>query len=256
MPPYQESPLGVFPIEAYVNEFIGTFFFVATIGLNVVQGAALAPVSIGFMLMVMIFAGGKVSGGHYNPAVTLGLKITGQFDKSNAVAWFYVLSQCLGALFGGALAFAVADGSGMAIPAPPLSVGHGYGIVDAMLAEIIFTAGLVTVVVGVVYAGQEGQPGSQFGALAIGFLVMAAAFGIGPMSGCSLNPAVTVGLMVPAWAHSGGSMWLFPLYLLCPCVGAVIAANVFSLMKSPPRVKAVDGYGERQPVMFPESRLP
>merc|ERR1719298_275106 len=90
-------------LEAYVSEFIGTFFLVFTVGLNVLQSTALAPVSIGAILMVMIFATGSVSGAHYNPAVTLGVLLSGRQKISGAQAGLYVTAQLAGGLFAGVL---------------------------------------------------------------------------------------------------------------------------------------------------------
>ena len=81
----------------YLTEFIGTFFLVLTIGLTVLGGTPLAPLAIGASLMVMVYMGGHVSGGHYNPAVSLAVLLRGKM--SSAGEFFgYVISQCAGAL--------------------------------------------------------------------------------------------------------------------------------------------------------------
>src|SRR5438046_7378246 len=80
----------------YLTEFIGTFFLVLTVGLTVVGGTPLAPLAIGASLMIMVYMGGHVSGGHYNPAVSLAVLLRGRLEASEFVA--YVLSQLAGAL--------------------------------------------------------------------------------------------------------------------------------------------------------------
>ena len=87
-------------INKYVVELIGTFFLVLTIGCTVIENgsALLAPLAIGAALMVMIFAGGHISGGHYNPAVTLGVWMRGKCDTKDLVP--YWLAQLIGAVIG------------------------------------------------------------------------------------------------------------------------------------------------------------
>src|SRR5277367_200420 len=84
-------------MNKYVSEFIGTFFLVLTVGCTVIGGGAgvIPPLAIGSALMVMIFAGGHISGGHFNPAVTLGVWIRGRCDTKDVVP--YWIFQCVGA---------------------------------------------------------------------------------------------------------------------------------------------------------------
>ena len=71
-------------MNKYLTELIGTFFLVLTIGCTVIGGATLPPLAIGAVLMVMIFAGGHISGAHYNPAITLAFLLRGKIDVKNA----------------------------------------------------------------------------------------------------------------------------------------------------------------------------
>ena len=75
-------------MKKYIVEFIGTFFLVFTVGLVVRQGAVLAPIAIGAVLMVMIFAGGHISGGHFNPAVTLAALMRGRCEPRDAIPYW------------------------------------------------------------------------------------------------------------------------------------------------------------------------
>src|ERR1700748_2484459 len=91
-------------MRKYLAEFIGTFFLVLTIGCTVIghNAGALAPLAIGSVLMVMIFAGGHISGGHFNPAVTLGVWLRGSCEAKDVAP--YMVFQIVGALLA---AFAV-----------------------------------------------------------------------------------------------------------------------------------------------------
>src|SRR5678815_2594631 len=85
-------------MNKYITEFIGTFFLVLTIGCSVVIGGAgvIAPLAIGSILMVMIYAGGHISGGHYNPAVTLGVFLRGRCPAKDVIP--YWIAQWLAAV--------------------------------------------------------------------------------------------------------------------------------------------------------------
>jgi len=211
-------------LEAYFSEFIGTFFLVFTIGLNVLQNTALAPISIGSILMVMIFATGSVSGAHFNPAVTLGVLLGGRDQIGPLDGLFYCLAQTLGALAAGGMYCFVLGATFTLHP------GQGYGDLDAVLVEILFTTALVFVVLNVATTKQDTN--NHYYALAIGFMVMAAAFAVGSVSGCSLNPAVAVGVMVTNWIHTGTGMRCLPHYFCSPLAGSAIAALLFRFVRA------------------------
>src|SRR5689334_19698201 len=124
-------------MSKYIAEFIGTFFLVLTIGCTVIgSGAgALAPLAIGSALMVMIFAGGHISGGHFNPAVTLGVWLRGRCATSDVAP--YMISQVVGAALA-ALAVKLLKGPIVVTPLEP-------AILPALLAEFLFTFALVYV---------------------------------------------------------------------------------------------------------------
>ena len=200
-------------MNKYITELIGTFFLVLTIGCSVLAGGphVVPPLAIGSALMVMIFAGGHVSGGHYNPAVTLGVFLRGRCPAGDVVP--YITSQIVGAaLAAGAVKFITGGvGSPVLIPATG----------PALLAEFLFTFALVYVVLNVATA--KATSGNSFYGLAIGMTVMSGAFAVGTVSGGAFNPAVAVGIctmgLVP-WS----SIWI---YLVANFLGATAAATAF-----------------------------
>jgi aquaporin Z len=200
-------------VNKYIAEFIGTFFLVLTIGCTVIGAGAgaLAPLAIGSALMVMIFAGGHVSGGHFNPAVTLGVWMRGKCEAKDVVP--YMIFQIIGALLA---AFAVKFLKGWTVVTPlqPATA-------PALLAEFLFTFALVYVVLNTATA--KGTSGNSFYGLAIGFTVLVGAFSVGNISGGAFNPAVAVGISVmglSSWAN----IWI---YLVADFVGGAVAAAAF-----------------------------
>jgi len=211
-------------LESYVSEFIGTFFLVFTVGLNVLQNTTLAPLSIGSILMVMIFATGSVSGAHFNPAVTCGILLSGRNQITMVDAAVYTVVQLLGGLCAGLMYYWVMGATFTMHP------GAGYGAIDAIIVEVLFTAALVFVVLNVATTKQDSN--NYYYGLAIGFTVMSAAFACGSISGCSLNPAVTFGVMITNLIHTGGGMGYFALYFCSPLVGAVAAVGLFRAIRT------------------------
>jgi aquaporin Z len=200
----------------YLCELIGTFFLVLTIGCTVIGGVVgvIPPLAIGSALMVMIFAGGHVSGGHYNPAVTLGVWLRGRCDTKDVFP--YMVSQVLGAVLAALAVKYLRSGAEVVVAKP--DVGR------ALIAEFLFTFALVYVVLNVATA--KGTAGNSFYGLAIGFTVLTGAFAVGDISGGAFNPAVAVGISVlglSAWAN----LWIF---LVANFLGGAAAAGVFRMI--------------------------
>lgn len=210
--------------EAFFSEFFGTFFLVLTVGFNVLQTAVLAPIAIGSILMVMIFATGSVSGAHFNPAVTVGVLAGGRQQIHPVDACFYIAAQILGALTAGAVYWWVLGATFTLQP------GAKFGWIDALVCEILFTAALVFVVLNVATTSEDAN--NQYFGLAIGFTVMSSAFAIGGISGCSLNPAVTCGVMLTHVFHMGAGYTYFALYICGPLLGALLAAGLFRVVRA------------------------
>ena len=198
-----------------VVEFIGTFFLVFTVGMAVIDpgAGAMAGLAIGTVLAVMIFAGGHISGGHYNPAVTLGVLLRGKVTINDAVG-YWVVQVAAGIV--AAIAVMIMK------PAMPAEALNGsLDLVPALLAEFLFTFALVYVVLNVATA--KGTEGNSFYGFAIGFTVVAGAYAVGSVSGGAFNPAVAVGgsiMNIFAW----GNIWI---YLVAQLAAGAVAAFAF-----------------------------
>jgi aquaporin Z len=223
----------------YLTEFIGTFFLCLTIGLTVLNGSALAPLAIGSSLMVMVYMGGHVSGGHYNPAVSLAVLLRGKMASTREFIG-YVVSQCVGALVAALVVYAIVGRTFAPAPGPSAS------IVSALVVEVLFTFALALVVLN--SAASAKTHGNSFYGLAIGFTVVVGAFAGGPISGGAFNPAVGFGPIVIDTVLGGGSLGNLWLYIVGPLVGGALAAAVFGLQEREP----VQLHAE--PSRIPESR--
>ena len=209
-------------MKKYLVEFIGTFFLVFTIGMTVIApgAGAMAPLAIGSVLAVMIFAGGHVSGGHFNPAVTLGVWLRGKCDTADVVPYF-------GAQGAAALVASMAVKAlktGLVAKAASLTGAMTPEILPALLAEFVFTFALVWVVLNTATA--KGTSGNSFYGLAIGFTVLAGAYAVGGVSGGAFNPAVALGLCtmgIVGW----GSIWI---YLVANLAGGAVAAFTYKIV--------------------------
>ena len=200
-------------MKKYLVEFIGTFFLVLVVGLCVVSpgAGAMAPLAIGTTLMIMVYAGGHISGGHYNPAVTLAVWMRGKCDKLDVPA--YMAAQFIAAAIAALLVGYLKQGSLVTALSPNL--------LQAFLVEVIFTFALAFVVLNTATA--KGTQGNSFYGLAIGFTVMAGAYAAGPISGGAFNPAVALGITLMGLSKIQG-LWMF---LVANFSGGALAAIVF-----------------------------
>lgn len=201
----------------YVVEFIGTFFLVLTVGATVVKpgdAGVMAPLAIGSALMVMIFAGGYISGGHFNPAVTLAVWLRGRCDAKDVPG--YMIGQVAGAIAASAIV--------LFLKSFPKVEPMQLDVMRALLAEFLFTFALCFVVLHVATA--KGTANNSFYGLAIGFTVVTGAYAVGGISGGAFNPAVAVGLATLGLS-SVGSIWI---YLVADFAGGALAAAVFKYL--------------------------
>src|SRR3984885_8566790 len=203
-------------MKKYLVEFIGTFFLVFTVGMTVIDPGigSLAPLAIGSALMIMVYAGGHVSGGHYNPAVTLAVWLRGRCPGSDVPG--YWISQITGAFAAAWLAVYLKDN--------PTVTPAEIKIVPALIAEFVGTFALAYVVLNVATA--KATADNSFYGLAIGFTVMVMAFGLGGISGGAFNPAVATGITLMHLAKVS-NLWI---YLLGNLAGGAVAAGVFRLV--------------------------
>ncbi|HEX6846383.1 MAG TPA: aquaporin [Chitinophagaceae bacterium] len=197
-------------MNKYITEFIGTFFLVLAAGFASGEHAVLIIASA---LMVMIYAGGHISGAHYNPAVTLAVMIRGRIGISEGL--IYMASQIIGAV-----AAALLVGFFKETPAEPMVL---HDTTRALLAEGLGSFALAYVVLNVATA--KGTAGNSFYGLAIGFTVYFAGSLLGSLSGGAFNPAVAVGASV-IQAFAWSNLWI---YIVACFGGAALAALVFKM---------------------------
>lgn len=206
-------------MRKYLAEFIGTFFLVATVGHTVIHGGdgVIPPLAIGSILMVMIFALGHVSGGHFNPAVTLAVWMRGKCAASDVPG--YMIGQVLG---GVAAAYVVGYMKGCPSDITPMTFPGGP--VVPLLAEFFGAFAIAFVVLNVATA--KANAGNSFYGLAIGFTVVACAFSLGGYSGGAFNPAVAVGITTMG-LNSLSNIWI---HLVGGFAGGAVAALAFGYL--------------------------
>jgi aquaporin Z len=199
-------------MRKYVTEFIGTFFLVLTVCVSVLTSSILAPIAIGAVLMTMVYAGGHISGGHYNPAVSLAVFLRGKLPVMDLLA--YWAAQLAAALVAAGVARYLAPK-----PASTFTVS-GPEIGKAFVAELLFTFALAYVVLNV--ATSKDHPNNSFYGLAIGFTVLAGAVAVGGVSGAAFNPAVGLGITT-AGLVSWSLIWIYVVACLAGGAGAGFA---------------------------------
>ena len=209
-------------MKNYLTEFIGTLFLVLTIGLTVLGQSPMAPLAIGCSLMIMVYMGGHISGGHYNPAVSLACMLRGKLDSKELIP--YWVSQVLGAITAALLVRVILGQTFAPMPAADSSV------IASLLVETLFTFALCLVVLNT--ATHAATKGNSYYGLAIGFTIVVAAFAGGGVSGGAFNPAVGIGPTLVHAMLSGGSLTSLWLYLVGPFAGSFLAASVFKLQEA------------------------
>jgi len=217
-------------MRKYITEFIGTFALVLTIGCVVLGGSSLAPLAIGGVLAALVFAGGHISGAHYNPAVTLAVFLRGRVRGMDVLPYFG--AQIVGGLLGAVAA------RGIVNPASVKALSFsGIGIATALVAEFVFTFLLAYVVLNV--ATSQDHPDNSFYGLAIGFILFAGVSAVGGLSGAAFNPAVAIAASaIGLFSWSG--IWVF---LVANFAGGAVAALVFRLL-NPEDLKPLHGHQE------------
>lgn len=215
--------------QEILAEFTGTFLLIFTIGCNVLgQTPVWAGVSIACVLMVAIYAFGGISGANFNPAVSFALGLTKTLGGHNiGMEWGKVAVYMGVQLFAGALAGAcyfALFGHGFV-----LAPSKGFGMVAAGICELLYTFMLCFVVLNVAVAGKKDKTPNDYFGLAIGFVIVAGAYGAGAVSGGCFNPAVAFGVATGSMDASSFSAFLG--YTLFELVGAALAAVFFRLVR-------------------------
>lgn len=202
-------------MNKYIVEFIGTFFLMLVVGLTVIEPGAgmLAPLAIGCTLMVMVYAGGPISGGHYNPAVTLGVWMRGKCVAKDAAV--YMIVQIIAGIVA-AMTVSYFKGN-------PTLTAMTPDVPKALLNEFLFTFALVYVVLNV--ATSKKSAGNSYFGLAIGFAVVVGAFAGGGISGGAYNPAVATGITFMGLA-SWNNFWI---YIVACFAGGAAAALAYKI---------------------------
>ncbi len=221
----------------YAAELLGTFVFLALGYLSVAAAGAastpallVVPFGFGFGLLAAIFAFGHISGGHFNPAVTVAMWLDGRTPPVDAVA--YIASQLIGAIAAGAVVLiamdqqAVADG----ITRP----GQGVSDIGAVIIETVAT----TAFVAVILASTRRMP--SLAALAIPLTLVAIQFATFSLTGASVNPARSLGSALIGGVLSG--IWI---YIVGPIIGAILGWLAW---------RSIDGGTEASPAVHPDTR--
>lgn len=205
--------------KKYLVELIGTFFLVFTIGCTSLLEATgvIAPLAIGFALMVMVYAGGHISGGHYNPAVSLAACIKKALDWKQLLP--YWIAQCLGATLAAILVRFVA-----VVPASPDAVV--FDTRAMIIAEFLFTFALCYVVL--LTATSKRTEGNSYFGLAIGSTVLVGAFAVGgTLCAGAFNPAVALAIFTMSM-FSAKVVWITALTNL---IAAIVAAYTYKFVE-------------------------
>jgi aquaporin Z len=213
--------------RAYLAELLGTFLFFA-IGLTSVQAVGalttaapllvVVPFAFGFGLLAAIFAFGHISGGHFNPAVTIAMVVDGRTTPADAVG--YIVAQLVGAI--GAAVLVLLLWSQAAVAGTITAPGNGFTDISALILETVLTAGFILVILA------STRHAASLAALAIPVTLVAIHFAAVPFTGASVNPARSIG---PALI--GGDLSKLWIYIVAPIVGGIVAALVYRAISGP-----------------------
>lgn len=225
-------------------EAFGTFWLVFGGCGSAIFAAGIPELGIGYMgvafafgltVLTMAYAVGPISGGHFNPAVSLGLAIAGRFEWSELIP--YWIAQLVGGIAAAFLLYIIASGAPDWVPGGFASNGydarspHGYGLTSAFLIEAILTAGFLLVIIGA--TAKAAAPG--FAPIAIGLALTLIHLVSIPVTNTSVNPARSLGVAVfnPA---ALGQVWLF---WVAPIIGAVIAGVSYRFLSNEPSADTI-----------------
>lgn len=220
-------------------EAFGTFWLVFGGCGSAVLAAAFPELGIGFVgvslafgltVLTMAYAVGGISGGHFNPAVSVGLAMAGRFEWKELAP--YVVAQLIGAMIAGWALYIIASGQAGWTPGGFASNGYGdlspgkYSVLSALLIEVILTAGFLIVILG---STSRAVPGG-FAPISIGLALTLIHLISIPVTNTSVNPARSTGVAFFAETGAASQLWLF---WAAPIVGAIIGAIIWRYILSP-----------------------
>lgn len=217
-------------------ELLGTFWLVFGGCGSAVLAAAFPQVGIGFLgvalafgltVVTMAYAVGGISGGHFNPAVSVGLAVAGRFPVASLVP--YIVAQVIGAVLAAAVLYVIASGTAGFTAGGFASNGYGdlspggYSLMAALVAEVVLTAFFLFVILGVTH----GRAPVGFAPLAIGLTLTLIHLISIPVTNTSVNPARSTGVALFAETAAIGQLWLF---WIAPIVGAALGAVIWKVV--------------------------
>lgn len=225
-------------MKKYLAEFFGTFWLVFGGCGSAVLAAAFPELGIGFVgvsfafgltVLTMAYAVGHISGGHFNPAVSIGLFAGGRFNAKDLLP--YIISQVLGAIAAAAILYIIASGkagfdavaSGFASNGYGKHSPNGFNMLSALLIEIVLTAFFLIIIMG---STDERAP-KGFAPIAIGLALTLIHLISIPVTNTSVNPARSTGVALFQGGWAIEQLWLF---WLAPIVGAVIGALIYKFI--------------------------
>ena len=224
-------------MNKYLAELIGTFWLVFGGCGSAVLAAAFPELGIGFAgvslafgltVLTAAYALGHISGGHFNPAVSIGLWAGGRFEAKELVP--YIISQVIGATLAALVLYIIVQGqAGFAGTGGFATNGFGelspgkYSLASALIIEVVLTAGFLIVIMG---ATDKRAP-AGFAPIAIGLALTLIHLISIPVTNTSVNPARSTGVAFFAETAAVGQLWAF---WVAPIVGAIIGAVLYNLM--------------------------
>lgn len=225
-------------MNKYLAEFIGTFWLVFGGCGSAIFAAAFPELGIGFLgvalafgltVLTGAFALGHISGGHFNPAVSVGLWVGGRFDTKDLIP--YVVSQVVGAVLAAWVLYLIVQGqAGFAGTAGFATNGYAelspgkYSLISALMIEIVLTAMFLIVIMG---ATDKRAP-AGFAPIAIGLALTLIHLISIPVTNTSVNPARSTGVAIFAETAALSQLWLF---WVAPIVGAIIGAIIYKILE-------------------------
>lgn len=224
-------------MNKYIAEFVGTFVLVFCVCGTAIMSAAYPEVGVGFIgvalaagfaVLVMAYAVGHISGGHFNPAVTIGLWAGGRFNIKEIIP--YIASQVIGGLAAGGVLYLVATGQAdFTLDSGFASTGYGehspggYSMAAAFLCELVLTAIFLFVIMAVT----DKRVTANIAPIAIGLCLIIMHLVAIPVSNASFNPARSTGVALYEGGWALVELWLF---WVSPIIGGVIGALCYRLI--------------------------